>query len=410
MASRWAWRSAVLVLGFGLTAWAQDWPQWRGPSRDGVAPDAKLPDPWPAQLRPAWQALVGSGYSGPAAAEGKVVVFVRQGEQEVTLCLNAADGKELWRDSYEAPYTPSPPAVAHGKGPFSTPAIVGGRVYTHGAAGILSCLDFAAGKVLWRDPKLRSFGASSPLVEGNLLIHGVLWVEGDEVKGALTAHNKDTGQLVWRSFADVPAYGSPVVADLAGRRQIIQLMQHKIVGVAAASGTPLWEAPFNVYNEMNIVTPVVYQDRVIFSGYGLGTKAVRIATAGDQVTAEPVWHCEAVSMFISSPVVCGDALYGLATRRGGSIVCVRLDDGQMAWSSPGNLGEYASFVRAGDKLLVLTTQGTLIAVAADPTQYRELGRSRVTPSTVWAHLALAGSRLYVKDNKAYLTCFDLAAQ
>ena len=410
MAIRWALAGAVLALSLGMTTWAQDWPQWRGPNRDGVAPDAKLPDPWPAQLRPAWQALVGAGYSGPVAAEGKVVVFARQGEQEVTLCLSAADGKELWRDSYDAPYTPSPLAVAHGKGPFSTPAIVGGRVYTHGVAGTLSCLDFATGKLLWRDQSLRSWGAASLLIDGNLLLHGVLWMEGEELKGALTARNKDTGQMVWRSLADVPSYSSPIAANLAGQRQIIQLMQHKIIGVAANSGALLWEVPFNVVNEMNIVTPVVHRDRVIFSGYGLGTKAVRITAAGGQAAAELAWHCGQVSMYISSPVVCGDYLYGLSTRRGGSIACVRLEDGQMAWSSPGNLGDYASFVRAGDRLLVLATNGTLIVVAADPTQYRELGRCPVTKTTVWTHLTLAGSRLYVKDNKAYLTCFDLAAQ
>jgi outer membrane protein assembly factor BamB len=151
----------------------------------------------------------------------------------------------------------------------------------------------------------------------------------------------------------------------------------------------------------------VARNLAIISGYELGTRAFRITEANGKLAAEPVWQNEGAAMFISSPVVQGGHLYGLARIRGGSIVCLSLADGQRVWSSRGNLGEYASFIRAGDKLLVLTGKGELLVVAADPSEYRELARIRVTDDPSWAHLALAGSRLYVKD-KTHLTCFELA--
>jgi outer membrane protein assembly factor BamB len=402
---------ALLLSAATRPAAAQDWPQWRGPARDGLAPGVPLPDPWPKSLPPAWSVEVGLGYSSPVIAGDKVVAFTRQGEEEVTHCLGVADGKPLWRDTCAAPYKPHLYSAKHGKGPFATPALADGKVYTFGISGTLSCLDLASGKVVWRKtfaeqfkPTYPTWGASnSPLVEGGLCILGV----GGTDAGCLAAFEKDTGKEAWTLKADGPGYGSPIAADLLGQRCVVTLTSAKVVGATAAKGKLLWEIPFKTSYEQNATTPVAGKDTVVFSGYNLGTHAYRLSAEGESVTAKKLWENGGASMFLSSPVLVGEHVYGLAQRGGGTLVCLKLSDGQAAWSSPGRLGEYVSLVAAGDKLLVLTTEGELLVVAADPSAYKEIARTRVTQRPTWSHLALTPGRLWVKD-KTHLTCLALA--
>jgi outer membrane protein assembly factor BamB len=197
-----------------------------------------------------------------------------------------------------------------------------------------------------------------------------------------------------------------VAADLAGRRQIVSLTSARIIGANAADGKLLWELPFKTSYEQNIVTPLVVRDTLLFAGYHLPLRAFRFAADGDVVTAKRLWECEDVSMYMSSPVVVGGHLYGLGQGGGGRLVCVSLADGQRAWKSASKLGEYASLVAAGDKVLALHTDGELIVFAADPTVCRELARVALTKRSVWAHLAVTPTHLFVKD-KTHLSCFPL---
>ncbi len=392
---------------------AQDWPQWRGPSRDGIAAGVKLPDPWPKALPLVWTKEVGLGYASPVVAGGKVVVMARQGDDEVTQCLRAEDGHPLWRNAYAAPYKPHKYSRKHGKGPFATPTIADGKAYTFGINGTLSCLDLAKGKLLWRKTFAEQFkktyptwgAANSPLVEGRLCILGV----GSTAKGYLAAFDTSTGKEVWALKADGPGYGSPIAADLAGQRQIVALTSAKVVGAAAKTGKLLWEIPFKTTYEQNATTPVVHGDTVIFAGYNLGTRAFRFSAKGDNITGEKVWGNNGAAMYMNSPVLVGQHVYGLAQRGGGRLVCLSLADGKTAWASPGKLGEYVSIVVVGDRLLVLTTKGELLVVAADSSAYKEVARIRLTDRPVWAHLAVTPGRLYVKD-KTHLTCFALPAK
>ncbi len=387
----------------------QDWPQWRGPNRDGVAERINLPDRLPENLQFVWKVEVGEGYSAPVAADSKVVLLVRQREKEVVLCLNGQNGQEIWRYSYAAPYTPRADARPHGKGPKATPAIAAGKVYAFGVTGILTCVDLGNGKLVWQKRFSDRFkktyplygAANSPLIEADLCILGI----GGHNDGALAAFNKDTGELVWEITEDGPSYASPIAVDLAGQRQVVVLMQTRLVGVAAKTGRLLWQVPFTTQYDMNIVTPVFHKGMIVYSGYHGGTTAVRLVKAGARLTPELIWHRERLSMYMSSPVIHGEYLYGLSQERS-AIFCLALKDGETKWFSRRGLGQYASIVRAGDKLLVLTTKGRLMLVAADSSEYKELGRAHVTDKPAWAHLALAVNRIYAKD-KTHLACFEL---
>ena len=407
---------ALLAAGVGAAraeAGGADWPQWRGPRRDGIAVGVTLPEPWPQAPRKAWSLEVGLGHASPVVADGKVVVLARQGDEEVVRCVAAADGRPLWRDAYAAPYKPRLVARKHGKGPFATPTIAGGRVYTFGVTGVLNCCHLATGKRLWRttyaDPSKRTYptwgAASSPLVEGTLCILAA----GGTRRGGIAAFHKDSGALVWKLAADGPGYGSAVAANLAGQRQIITLTSTKVLSATVPEGKLLWDVPYKTAWEQNIVTPVLHDGRVIFSGYRMGTTAFAFAVKGGNVTGEQLWINDDVSMYMSSPVVVGGHLYALAQRGRGTLVCLSLEDGKTVWRGPGRLGDYASLVGVGDKLLALTTRGELLVVAAGPTARKELARTRLTEREVWAHLAVTADRLFVKD-KTHLACFALRGE
>ena len=188
---------------------AADWPQWRGPQRDGRVRGFTTPQTWPKALREQWRVTVGVGHSSPLLVDGRIYVFARSGEEEVLMALDAASGKELWRSAQRVAYEMNPAARDHGKGPKSTPVFSNNRVYTLGISGHLSCHDARTGKVKWRKDFAGQYPntsplygtAMSPVIENNLLIAHV----GGQDKGALTAFDADTGRVVWSYDQDGPA-------------------------------------------------------------------------------------------------------------------------------------------------------------------------------------------------------------
>jgi outer membrane protein assembly factor BamB len=389
---------------------AQDWPQWRGPNRDGVAAGAKLPANWPnGELAPLWRVPFGDGYSSPVVAAGKLYTHDREGDEEFVYCFDAATGKQLWRHGYAAPYKMHDAATGHGPGPKATTTVVDGRVYAFGISSVLSCLDASSGKMFWShdlkveyDAAPAEYGsASSPLVDGPLVVVSV----GGKRGGSVMAFDKKDGKLAWKAVpGELPAMSSPVAADLAGVRHILTFTEKQFVGLDSKTGRVLWSYPFTTSYRQNIVTPVVVGDLVIASGIGKFTFALRVSKTGQRVSMSEAWANRDMQIYMSSPVVAGEHIYGLT--RGGKLACVNLKNGQTAWSGGNFVGEYCSIVVAADRLLVLDTDGQLIVVGADPTGYRELGRSKVSEGEAWSHLALVGSRLYVRDRRQ-LACFDL---
>lgn len=390
----------VSIAASGLAA-ASDWPQWRGPSRDGISPKGALPDKWPAELVQSWEAWVGEGHSSPLAADGRVFVLSRKGANEVVSAFRLDGGKRLWQASYAVPFNINSYATMHGSSPKSTPLHHEGKLFTIGISGILSAFRAEDGKLLWRrdfsdrtDTSNLFCGASaSPLmVQGKLIVH-----VGDDRAGELLALDPSSGAESWSWKGDKPAYASPILARFDGVPQIVILGQTQVSAVDPVQGKGLWSLPFEDKWLENIVTPVHYRDTLILSGVRRGSFAVRPKRDGERWRLEQVWEDKQVRMYMSTPVLIGDRLYGMMSNRKGQFFCMDPASGKLIWTSEGREGENASVIAAGDRVLFVTTQAVLTVVNAGSDEYRPLDRRELSDSPVWAHPALTTQGLLIKD-------------
>jgi outer membrane protein assembly factor BamB len=397
--------AAPAALALALSPPAASWPQWRGPARTGVAPDFTTRTAWPAALRPVWKVNVGLGHASPVVSEGRVHLFAREGEEEVVQALDLGTGKRLWRQAYGAPYTVNSAAFAHGPGPKATPVVAGGRVFTFGISGVLSAYDAAGGRVVWRKEFSREFpstspiygAAQSPVVDGGRVIVHV----GGGGNGALTAFDAATGAVVWAWKGDGPGYASPVVAEIAGTRQVVTFTESLLVGVAADTGRLLWKVPFTTDYSQNAVTPVVQGNLILFSGLDHPVQALRvIASKGSGWTTQKVWENPEVALYMSSPVLAAGRLHGFSHRRKGQLFCLDAATGKTVWLSEGRQGENASLVVAGGVVLALTTEGELLVLEAGGAAFKLLKKYTVADSPTWAHVAVVDDGLLVKDERS----------
>jgi outer membrane protein assembly factor BamB len=393
--------TAAIILTTALWAVAQSpqpgWPQWRGPNRDGEAP-LTPPAKWPEQLTQKWKVEVGLGYASPIVVGQRVYMFSRRGEDETLAAYDAATGKEIWQSSYAAPYNLVKAAAGHGMGPKGTPVFADGRIFTFGISGILSAFDAASGKQLWQKPAPEvgpTFSTSqSPLVDRGLLIAHV----GGNNKGALTAFDVATGAAKWQWTGDGPGYGSPIVAEVAGTRQIITFSQDNLVGVDAASGQQLWLRSFRMPSNVNAGTPIRYRDTFIVSGQDAGILALRVSKAGDKWTVEDVWQNQDLFFRLSNGVVVGDALFSLAQTGRGQFFFVDARSGKTLWTGEPRAAENAAVAKAGNLLLVLKADGELlVADASNPTAFNPMRRYKVAETASWAQPAIVGNRFFIKD-------------
>ncbi len=381
---------------------AQDWPQWRGPGRDGVVAAPSAPASWPEQLRKRWQIQVGSGHSSPVVGGGRAYLHTRQGGQEVVTSLDLTSGRILWTDRYPAPYTMNPAATAHGKGPKSTPALSGGKLYTLGIAGTLTCYDAMSGRVRWRRETGATFKSSSPLygtamsplVDGAAVIAHV----GGQDSGALVSYDAETGRPRWSWKGDGPAYASPIVVEIEGVRQLVTQSQKHLVGVAAADGTLLWKLPYSTPWDQNAVTPLHHDGLLIFSGLEQGVLALRVRRASPLWTAERAWENREVSFYMSTPVLHGDSLIGLSHRKRGQFVSLDVRTGKVGWTGDGRAAEYAAVVLLGDTVLLLSDSAELTVARVSPARLEPMRRYTVARSPTWAHPVVVGRTILVKDS------------
>lgn len=403
---------AAAGLALAVSAGAQeDWPGFRGPNRDGRvtgwAEEMNDPHRWPPSLEQRWRIPVGLGHASPVVHDGSVIVFSREGDEEVLRALRPATGEDVWRASYPAPYTMNSAALGHGPGPKATPDVAAGRIFTLGISGILSAWDAGDGSLLWRRPPDPRFGgAESPLFgagssPGASPAGDVVLVHlGGPDNGMFAALAAATGETVWELAGDGPAYVSPTVVEVAGTQVIPTMTEERIVLLAPEDGRVLWEVPFTTPYDQNIVNPVVLPggEVVIFAGLGSPTFAVRFATGPDgALSGETVWEAGESPFYMSNPVLAGDRLIGFSERNSGQFVAMDPRTGADIWRSPPRRGENAALLVAGSTVLALTDQAELLVLDPAAAAFEPLRRYEVAPSPTWAHPVPLGGGLLVKD-------------
>jgi len=388
--------AGCVVVMFASCAVAQDWPQWRGPNRDGKVRGFTAPRKWPKELTQKWKVTVGAGDATPALVGDKLYVFTRQGGDEVTLCLDAGTGKELWRDKYAAQAVTGAPS--RHPGPRSSPAVADGKVVTLGVGGVLSCLDATTSKVVWRkDPFPRVvpkfFTAMSPIIVDGMAIAQL----GGKGNGAIIAYDLTTGDEKWRWADEGPEYASPALLTVKGTKQIVTLAEKSIVGIGVADGKLLWKLPFApVGRAYNAATPIVDGQTVIYTGGGRGTKAVKIEKQGDGFAAKELWSNPDIATQFNTPVLKDGLLFGLSNRS--NLFCINAKTGQTAWTdaTPRGRGGFAAILDAGSCLLALPSNSELLVFEPSGKEYAELARIKVAETPTYAYPLIAGKRIYVK--------------
>jgi len=423
--------TAVMVgcmLSSANCLFAQDWPQWRGPNRDAKATGFNAPRTWPKELTQKWKVTVGNGVATPALVGDKLYVFAREEGNEITRCLDAATGKELWQDKYEA--QPARGAAGSFPGPRSSPTVADGKVVTLGVQGTLSCLDAATGNLVWRKDEFkgsvpRFFTSSSPIIVDGLCIAQL----GGDSQGAIVAYDLATGNEKWKWAGDGTAYASPVLSTVDGTRLIVAETADNIVGIGIADGKPQWQTPFKV--RYNACTPIVDGQTVIYSGSGKGTKAVRIEKQGDKLTAKELWNNPETAVQFNTPVVKNGLVFGLSDRD--NFFCISEENGKTAWSTPrtkpsaagqpGGAGQaggkgqqggkggrgmrggrggmggagYGSIVDADSVLVALTPSMELIVFEPGDKEFKQVAKYKVAATPTYAYPVLSGNRIFIKD-------------
>jgi outer membrane protein assembly factor BamB len=390
-------RTALVVLLSAGCVGAQDWPQWRGPNRDGKVNGFVAPRVWPGPFTQRWKRTVGLGDATPALVGDWLYVFTRQGSNEVVLCLSASDGKEVWQNRYAAQAVTGP--AAQYRGPRSSPAVAGGRVVTLGVGGILSCLDAATGKVDWRQEEFSNvlpwfFTAMSPLlVDGLCIVH-----LGGKDNGSVVAFHLGTGKPAWKWTGDGPAYSSPVLMMAGGTKQAVVQTEKHILGLAVTDGKLLWQvrtAPESGY--WNSVTPIVDGQTVIYSGQGQGTRAVTVTREGASLAAKEIWSNARLGTVYNTPVLKDGLLFGLSDRA--NFFCLNAQTGETAWRGTNRFSQFGTILDAGSVLLALPEKSGLIVYEPSGKGFEELARMKVSDTPIYAAPVVAGNRVFVKDGE-----------
>ena len=393
---------AVLVALFLLSAaraFAQDWPQWRGPDRDGKVTGFTAPTTWPTALTQKWKVTVGDGDSTPALVGDKLYVFSRQGGDEVTTCLDAATGNQVWQDKYAAAAVTGP--SARHPGPRSSPAVADGKVVTLGASGVFSCLDAASGKLVWRKDPFpgvvpKFFTGMSPVIVDGMAIGHL----GGPSGGAIMAYDLTSGDVKWKWEGEGPGYASPTVAAIAGVKQLVSMTEKSIVGLALADGKLLWQVPFPASGmAYNAATPIVDGDVVIYEGQNRGAKAVKIAKQGDAFAATEIWSNPDGGVQFNTPVLKDGLLYGLSDK--GVFFCLDAKTGKTDWvDTTKRGGNFGAILDAGSVIIALPSTGELTVFTPGDKAYTEVAKIKVADTPTYAHPVIAGNKIFIRDQNS----------
>jgi len=379
------------------------WSQWRGPTRDGQVQGPKWPDRLSKEsLKLLWRVPLDASYSGPILAEDLVYTTETKNKQtEVVHALDRKTGKERWQAEWKGSITVPFFAAANGSWIRSTPAYDGERLFVAGMRDVLVCLDAASGKEQWRVDFVAelkttqpAFGfVSSPLVDGE-----ALYVQAG---ASVVKLNKKTGEIAWRTLKDEggmngSAFSSPVLAEVAGKRQLIVQTREKLAGVDPANGEVLWAQKVPSFRGMNILTPMVLGDAIFTSSYQNKSLLYTVSKEGDRYTAAEAWTNK-LPGYMSTPVVVdGHAYLHLPNQR---IACLDPKTGEPTWTSK-PFGKYCSMVAQDHRILALDQRGVLLLIKANPKEFELIDELKISEDETWAHLAVAGDELYVRELNA----------
>jgi outer membrane protein assembly factor BamB len=378
-----------------LISTAQDWPQWRGITRDGKITGFKSPATWPTELKQIWKITVGTGDATPALLGNKIYLNTRQGDQETVLCLDAATGKEIWRNQYPS-VAITGPAGSH-PGPRATPAIVAGKVVTFGAAGILSCFDAKTGKLIWRkeNPEVAVpvfFTSMSPLLIDNMCIVHL----GAKDKGEVQALDLQTGKEIWKWSGDGPSYSSPSLMTIGSTKHLIIQTENNLMAFNLADGKVLWKVPTPVQQRYySCVSPYIDGQTIYLTGQGTGMKAIKIEKSGDGWEPKELWSNTSTGAKWNTPVLKEGFLYGFTDQK--RIYCVNATTGQTTWTDNAVNSDFATIVDCGSVIIGLPSTSNLIVLKPDATAYTEIAKYKVSDTPIYSYPIIAGNNIYIKD-------------
>ena len=389
--------SGVLVLLTTLASSLEgaDWPQYRGPNRDGRSSETGLsrswPDSGPSQL---WRVPLGSGYSGMAVVDGRIFTMFGEGGKEYAAAFDSTDGRQLWRFEMDREMRNN-----QGNGPRATPTVDGEMVFVLGARSKLFALDAGSGEARWGVDLVEEFGAkvpewgtsTSPLVEGEQLIVDVAGRKGFGV----VAFDKTTGEVAWHNGTHRPAYSSPIAVTLGGERQIVLFTAEGVRGVAAVDGAKLWLAPWTTDWDVNAATPVFVPRSGIFisSGYDTGAALIQVTRDDGGFEVGQVWRNRVMKNHFNSSVLVGAFLYGFDM---GTLKCLDALTGEEKWRARGGFSK-GSLLYADGLLFVMGGSGNLGLVEATPEGFRSLSRVAVFDSKTWTMPSLSEGVLFLRD-------------
>jgi outer membrane protein assembly factor BamB len=432
-------------------AHADDWPQWLGPNRDGVWRETGILEQFPKSgplVR--WRAPLGMGYTGPAVADGRVYVMDRtlpekvhnppsgfskdtlEGKERI-LCLNEADGKEVWKHEYSCTYK-----IGYPGGPRATPTVHDGKVYTIGAMGDLFCLDASKGTVVWSKNFLKDYQAkpgvwgfaAHPLVDGDKVI---CMVGGPG--SVVVAFQKDTGKELWKAFTspnDHPGYAPPMIYEVGGKRQLIVWYPEAVSSLDPDTGKVYWSQPFPLVTpsiSMVISTPRLAGNLLFVTSFYEGSMMLKVAA--DKPEASVLWKStkrsedwqktDYLHSIMSTPFLKDGYIYGVCSY--GQLRCLKEDTGERLWETlkattdndePTRWGN-AFLVAQGDRFFLPNEKGDLIIARLTPKGYDEISRAHLLKPTnhmagrpvVWSHPAFANRCVYARNDEEII-CVSLA--
>lgn len=414
---------SVCLLGLIVVACADDWPQWRGPQRDGVWRETGIAEAFPTEgLKIVWRAAVGAGWASPSIGEGRVFIadaeLVKPTARERIRCFDAKSGKVLWTYAYDVAYPEWAFAPDQANGPSATPSVVAENVYALGGTGEAMCLAAATGEVRWRhdfgrDYKIDTLKCrSSPLVDGER----VFFVIGATPGPCLVAMDRNTGRVLWKALDETSANSSPILVNAGGQRQLIVWTGDSVSSLDPATGVTFWREPMTTSNNDDIATPVCDGDHLLISG-------LMMKLAADKPAASIVWPenrgvIKRVLSNTSTPMLAGDVIFSATNR--GDLACLDMVTGAELWKADNvtdhKTGASIHLTPNGDAVFLFTNQGDLIRARLKRTGYEELSRARLIEPVMpfagrkltWSPPAYAGRHVFVR-NEREIVCASLAA-